>query len=89
MNPASGKIRGRLAELLAGEAVGDLDAAERAELERLAATLANDEREELLQTAALAQVALCRRDRAARSLPPALKLRLERQAAAWTAGHKE
>lgn len=89
MNAASGKIQGRLAELLAGEAVGDLDAGERAELERLAAPLADEEREELLQTAALAQVALFRRDRAARALPAALRLRLQQQAAAWTAGHKD
>lgn len=89
MNTASGKIHGRLAELLAGEAVGDLDAGEQAELARLAAPLADEEREELLQAAALAQVALLRRDRAARALPAALRLRLQQQAAAWTAGHKD
>jgi anti-sigma-K factor RskA len=84
----STSIRGHLAELLAGEAAGDLDAAERAELDRALQRSPVAERDELHQAAALTQLALLQRERAAVSLPDAVKARLERQAEAWNAGRQ-
>jgi hypothetical protein len=78
----------RLAELLAGEAAADLDTAEQAELQRLAAGLDGGRRAAMFHTAALTQVALCRASRAATPLPHGLRLRLQAQAALFVSGER-
>lgn len=82
-------IRGRLAELLAGEAAGDLDREERVELERLLAQGQAAGREQLMTAGGIAQMAFLRQDRAAHSaMPEALRARLARQSEAWAAGRR-
>ena len=82
-------IRGRLAELLAGEAVLANDPAEQAELERLLGQDAPGDREQMLRVAGVTQLAFLHTDAAAHQpMPDAVRQRLSRQAAAWQAGRQ-
>jgi anti-sigma-K factor RskA len=73
----------RMLELLAGEAVGDLAASERAELlARLGTVTAH--RDELMEAAGLTQLACLKADHdAAARMPGGLESRLKEQAQAW------
>lgn len=77
----------RLAELLAGEAAGQLDADERAELATLMAEAGDSiERDELEHAAALAQLAFLKDDPdVPSSLPADVEARLMARAAEWSA----
>jgi hypothetical protein len=76
------QIPDRMAELLAGEAAGELDPPERAELDHGASIGAGQE--EFMRAAALAQLAFMRTDRYRPAGPTeALKTRLQAQAANW------
>jgi anti-sigma-K factor RskA len=74
----------RLHELLAGEAAGDLEAAEREELEALLRQAAPANREEFLEVTALVQLGFLHQDaRARQHMPSGLESRLLRQAETW------
>ncbi len=75
--------RGRLAELLAGEAMGDLDRAERAELDELLRAAPAANRDEFRQIAALTRRALSGRTVA--GLPARVRDGLRQQARSWSA----
>jgi hypothetical protein len=67
----------RLQELLADEALGGLDVTFRSELEALLGDSADAERDALMRTAALTQLAFLRRDPAAlQPMPASLRARL-------------
>lgn len=67
----------RLQELLADEALGGLDATCRSELEGLLRESPEAERDALMRTAALTQLAFLRRDSSARQpMPASLRARL-------------
>jgi ABC-type nitrate/sulfonate/bicarbonate transport system ATPase subunit len=67
----------RLQELLADEALGGLDATCRSELEPLLRELPDAERDALMRTAALTQLAFLRRDASAlQPMPASLRARL-------------
>lgn len=76
-------LRGRTTELLAGEAIGDLDEIERAELDLLTGILPHVVPDELMRAAALAQLALLRQQPVSEPLPAALKSRLQNLANEW------
>ncbi|MCK6370164.1 MAG: hypothetical protein L6Q83_02360 [Gammaproteobacteria bacterium] len=73
----------RLAELLAGEALGDLDRAERAELDALLRAEPGHRRDEFRPIAALTRAAL--RGPAPAPMPQKLRSALQRTAEDWTA----
>jgi hypothetical protein len=78
-----GKSSHRMLELLAGEAIGDLTARERAELLAQLGTVPAP-RDELMQTAGLTQLACLKADHdAAARMPVGLESRLKEQAQAW------
>ena len=82
-------IRGRLAELLAGEAAEDIGRDEQAELERLLAQHEPAGRDEMMRAAGLTQVALLKGDAAGqRAMPASVRDRLSRQADAWNAARR-
>lgn len=86
MSVYHGTTRRHIMELLAGEAVGDLDEKELIELARLTRGLPHPIPDDLLRAAALTQLALLRQERrACRPLPAALKSRLQDLAADWVA----
>jgi hypothetical protein len=85
-----GPIRGRLAELLAGEATEHIGPDEQAELERLLAQGPSTGRDEMMRVAGLVQLAHLRHDAAGhRVMPVAVRERLSRQAAAWSAARQD
>ena len=74
MHPAS---RDRLYELLADEALAALDTKHEAELEALLSEAPDAQRDELMQTAALTQLAFLQRDRPApKAMPGHLRARI-------------
>ncbi len=78
MTPSSALDRNRLYDLLADEASASLDSSDEAELTRLLCQNPDVPRDEILQAAALAQVALLRRNTTDR-MPPGLRERLASQ----------
>lgn len=89
MNAISRQPGDRLAELLAGEAAGELTAAERQELDALLAAEAGLPRDELMSVAGLLQVSFLHRDRAAlEPMPAALRQKVEQQAMALFASRQ-
>lgn len=86
MSAYHGTTRRHIMELLAGEAIGDLDETELIELARLTRSLPHPIPDELLRTAALTQLALLRQERrVCGKLPAALKSRLQDLASTWVA----
>lgn len=86
MSMYHGKTRRQIMELLAGEAIGDLDEKELIELARLMRSLPHPMPDDMLRTAALTQLALLRQERrACRPLPGALRSRLQDLASTWVA----
>lgn len=81
MSPSDSNLRPDILEILAGDALGDLDTFER---ERLAGTLSESDRQnanELQQAAAVLQLALANRD--SLSMPEALKIKIASDAAQY------
>jgi len=79
----------RLQELLADEALGGLDASCHSELEALLRESPEAERDALMHTAALTQLAFLRRDSSAlQPMPASLRARLLGTAKAQRSGHK-
>lgn len=92
MNATRSRDMDRLAELLADEASAALDSSDTPELKTLLDRNPGVERDELMQAAALAQVAFLRRDQrnreADKHMPPGLKERLASQGEAATFRHR-
>jgi hypothetical protein len=76
----------RLTELLAGAATGELDAAERRELDEL--NCRPSDQDAFMRAAALAQLAFMAADREKPAkIPAGLRDRLDAQAATWNRRH--
>jgi hypothetical protein len=89
MNAQSTKTMDRLTELLADEAIGRLEPAEREELEALMAGGAGLKRDEFMRVAGLVQIGLLDQDRPAQQrMPSALRERLLREGQAMFASRQ-
>ncbi len=78
-----------VAELLAGEAAGDICYEEYTELQRLLGDAQVTDRDQMMRVAGLVQLVLLRRDRPAQvALPDPLREKLVRQAHAWQSGRR-